>query len=69
LEENNHDKINYQVKYYKGLGTSTTQDAKYDFSNLPKHIKNFTSLIDKEKLIPALEEAELVLEAFLENTI
>lgn len=27
-----------KVKYYKGLGTSTAQEAKEYFSNLPKHI-------------------------------
>ncbi|KAL6122696.1 top2 [Nucleospora cyclopteri] len=31
----------WTIKYYKGLGTSTTADAKQYFSNLDLHVKNF----------------------------
>lgn len=33
--------VNYQIKYYKGLGTNTNVEAKEYFSNLDKHIINF----------------------------
>jgi len=31
----------YNIKYYKGLGTSKNKEAKMYFSNLRKHVKNF----------------------------
>ena len=31
----------YNIKYYKGLGTSTAQEAKEYFSNLYKHVIHF----------------------------
>jgi DNA topoisomerase-2 len=31
----------WKIKYYKGLGTSTAQEAKEYFSNLPKHLITF----------------------------
>lgn len=31
----------WKIKYYKGLGTSTSQEAKEYFSNLPKHLLGF----------------------------
>ncbi|KAM0671935.1 DNA topoisomerase 2 [Ordospora colligata] len=39
----------WDVKYYKGLGTSTSADAKQYFSNLPVHVKSFTPLVDDDK--------------------
>ncbi|EJW02059.1 hypothetical protein EDEG_03483 [Edhazardia aedis USNM 41457] len=39
----------YKIKYYKGLGTSTSADAKFYFSNLPKHVKNFDELTASDK--------------------
>ncbi|KAM0687539.1 DNA topoisomerase 2 [Conglomerata obtusa] len=39
----------YKVKYYKGLGTSTSADARYYFSNLGKHVKSFTPLINDDR--------------------
>ena len=34
----------WSVKYFKGLGTSTTQDAKQYFSDMDKHLKPFMPL-------------------------
>jgi len=31
----------WDIKYYKGLGTSKNKEAKMYFSNLPRHVKNF----------------------------
>ena len=31
----------YNIKYYKGLGTSTAKEAKEYFSDLKKHIIQF----------------------------
>jgi DNA topoisomerase-2 len=39
-EENDGGK-GWTLKYYKGLGTSTTEDAKKYFSDLGKHLKQF----------------------------
>ncbi|ORZ40275.1 DNA topoisomerase [Catenaria anguillulae PL171] len=36
-----HDSRKYTIKYYKGLGTSTSAEAKEYFSNLPVHKKPF----------------------------
>lgn len=40
---------NYKVKYYKGLGTSTSKDAKQYFTNLGRHVKTFTPLSDEDR--------------------
>lgn len=40
---------NFKVKYYKGLGTSTSKDAKHYFSNLQRHVKTFTPLSDEDR--------------------
>ncbi|CAG2100496.1 unnamed protein product [Medioppia subpectinata] len=39
----------WSIKYYKGLGTSTPKDAKYYFSNLDIHVKNFMTMTDSDK--------------------
>lgn len=38
----------YLIKFYKGLGTSTIQEAKEYFRNLGKHLKDFEVLPDSE---------------------
>lgn len=40
-KEENDDGKSWSIKYYKGLGTSTTEDAKKYFSNMGKHLKPF----------------------------
>eukprot|EP00451_Oxyrrhis_marina_P028882 CAMPEP_0204363316 /NCGR_PEP_ID=MMETSP0469-20131031/40281_1 /ASSEMBLY_ACC=CAM_ASM_000384 /TAXON_ID=2969 /ORGANISM="Oxyrrhis marina" /LENGTH=1309 /DNA_ID=CAMNT_0051352055 /DNA_START=28 /DNA_END=3957 /DNA_ORIENTATION=- len=40
-KEQNNDGKGWQVKYYKGLGTSTTNEAKEYFSNLEQHELEF----------------------------
>jgi len=41
----------WHIKYYKGLGTSTSKDAKQYFSNLPIHVKNFQECDDSDKTL------------------
>jgi DNA topoisomerase II len=41
-QENNEGK-GWTIKYYKGLGTSTSAEAKTYFSNLATHLKEFSS--------------------------
>jgi DNA topoisomerase II len=45
-KENNNDGKGWILKYYKGLGTSTTEDAKKYFSDLGKHLKPFQASDD-----------------------
>lgn len=51
-KENNNDGKGWKIKYYKGLGTSTSAEAKEYFSNLATHEINFawdresTNMID-----------------------
>lgn len=40
-ENENQNRKNYQIKYYKGLGTSTSKEAKEYFSDLTKHVITF----------------------------
>lgn len=44
----------WNVKYYKGLGTSTAGEAKQYFANLNEHLKNFTNN-DKKKTTKNIE--------------
>lgn len=50
--KNNNNTKNYKIKYYKGLGTSTKEEAKEYFKNLDKNLikykysKNSTQLFD-----------------------
>jgi len=37
----NKDFSSWQIRYYKGLGTNTTIEAKEYFNNLPEHLINF----------------------------
>ncbi|OKL61497.1 DNA topoisomerase 2 [Talaromyces atroroseus] len=46
-EENVHDRA-WQHKYYKGLGTSTTEDAQIYFRDLDRHLKEFHTMQDNE---------------------
>lgn len=48
-EEFKRAESGWSVKYYKGLGTSTSADAKQYFSNLALHVKSFTPLVDEDK--------------------
>ncbi|ADM11320.1 DNA topoisomerase II [Encephalitozoon intestinalis ATCC 50506] len=48
-EEFKKNSDGWNIKYYKGLGTSTSADAKQYFSNLPIHVKYFTPLIEEDK--------------------
>ena len=51
-KEANGDGKGWDTKYYKGLGTSTSQDAKKYFSDLPKHRLEFETMQpDDRKLI------------------
>lgn len=48
----NNDGKGWHIKYYKGLGTSTAQDAKKYFSNMDRHMKSFQACdADDQKLI------------------
>ncbi|KAI9706126.1 MAG: DNA topoisomerase 2 [Candelina mexicana] len=38
----------WETKYYKGLGTSTTEDAQIYFGDLDKHLKEFHTMQDAE---------------------
>ena len=40
-KNNTKDSDNWKIKYYKGLGTSTSEEAKEYFSNLDKHLLSF----------------------------
>ena len=46
-EIHKHEK-SWEHKYYKGLGTSTTEDAQIYFTNLDRHLKEFHSMQDGE---------------------
>ncbi|RKP07961.1 DNA topoisomerase, partial [Thamnocephalis sphaerospora] len=47
-EENDGGK-GWSIKYYKGLGTSTAQDAKKYFSAMGLHLKPFQAMDDEER--------------------
>jgi DNA topoisomerase II len=46
-QENPNDRT-WQHKYYKGLGTSTTEDAQVYFRDLDRHLKEFHTMQDNE---------------------
>ncbi|KAF9913814.1 DNA topoisomerase 2, partial [Lobosporangium transversale] len=41
----------WNIKYYKGLGTSTTEDAKDYFSHMEKHKKEFAPITDHARAL------------------
>ncbi|KZF25188.1 DNA topoisomerase II [Xylona heveae TC161] len=47
-EAHKHER-NWEHKYYKGLGTSTTQDAQVYFRDLDRHLKQFDKLKEEEE--------------------
>ena len=50
-EEHKNDR-GWETKYYKGLGTSTTEDAQIYFRDLDRHLKEFHTMQEnEEKLI------------------
>jgi DNA topoisomerase II len=48
LEEHKHEAKKWEQKYYKGLGTSTAEDAQRYFSDLDKHLKEFHIMQEHE---------------------
>lgn len=46
--ENNNGR-GYSIKYYKGLGTSTSKDAKKYFSNIKNHVKLFSEAAEDDR--------------------
>ncbi|KAJ1557566.1 DNA topoisomerase 2 [Nowakowskiella sp. JEL0078] len=46
--ENNDGKL-WNIKYYKGLGTSSAEDAKKYFGNMDKHLKPFKTAIQDDR--------------------
>jgi DNA topoisomerase-2 len=48
-KESHNDGKGWSIKYYKGLGTSTKDDAKKYFSNLRQHKKQFDDLSDNDR--------------------
>eukprot|EP00842_Homolaphlyctis_polyrhiza_P006668 jgi/Hompol1/7001/HPOL_005154-RA len=50
LKENNEGK-GWTIKYFKGLGTSTTADAKQYFSDMGKHLKPFKASDDDARAL------------------
>jgi len=40
-KKRNNNAAGWRIKYYKGLGTSSSAEAKEYFSNLPKHVVDF----------------------------
>ena len=52
LESTGNNGKGFKIKYYKGLGTSTSAEAKEYFSNLDQHEICFTQLsLDKEEAV------------------
>lgn len=47
-KEEHKDERGWQLKYYKGLGTSTTEDAQVYFRDLDKHLKEFHTMQENE---------------------
>ena len=47
-KEQHKDERGWEHKYYKGLGTSTTEDAQMYFRDLDKHLKEFHTMQENE---------------------
>lgn len=47
-KEAHRDERGWDHKYYKGLGTSSTEDAQVYFRDLDRHLKEFHTMQDKE---------------------
>ncbi|CAF9905090.1 MAG: DNA topoisomerase 2 [Heterodermia speciosa] len=47
-KEQHKEERGWEHKYYKGLGTSTTEDAQIYFQDLDKHLKEFHTMEDNE---------------------
>lgn len=47
-QEAHKDERGWDHKYYKGLGTSSTEDAQVYFRDLDRHLKEFHTMQDKE---------------------
>jgi DNA topoisomerase II len=47
-EQHKHELKKWEHKYYKGLGTSTTEDAQRYFADLDKHLKEFHTMREHE---------------------
>ena len=47
-KEEHQNERGWERKYYKGLGTSSTEDAQVYFRDLDRHLKEFHSMQDKE---------------------
>jgi DNA topoisomerase-2 len=47
-KEEHKDERGWDHKYYKGLGTSSTEDAQVYFRDLDRHLKEFHTMQDKE---------------------
>ncbi len=50
-KERNENGKGWVLKYYKGLGTSTTEDAKKYFSDLGKHLKPFSVATEQSRAL------------------
>ncbi|KAJ5292310.1 ubiquitin-conjugating enzyme E2 15 [Penicillium atrosanguineum] len=48
-KEEHTDERGWDHKYYKGLGTSSTEDAQVYFRDLDRHLKEFHTMQDKEE--------------------
>ena len=44
---NNNNHSGYKIKYYKGLGTSTSREAKEYFSEINNYIRHFNINVEK----------------------
>ena len=59
-ESTRNDAKGWRIKYYKGLGTSTSAEAKDYFSNLNRHEINFCELSSDEcKIVPLSYESDV----------
>ena len=47
-QAHHHEMGRWQSKYFKGLGTSTNEDAQVYFSNLDEHLKEFNTMKSEE---------------------